>query len=113
MNYPLGKLYHQRSDIQAVTHVDGSARIQTVDKKTNPKYWQLINAFKAKTGYGLLVNTSFNVRGEPIVCSPSDAYQCFMHTDMDYLVINNFLYSKTEQSDWENKEKWRIKFKKD
>ena len=107
------KLYHERSDIQAITHLDFSARIQTVHKKTNPRYWQLINAFKEKTGYGIVVNTSFNVRGEPIVCTPEDAYKCFMRTEMDYLVVNNFLLKKTEQPDWENRERWMEKFKLD
>lgn len=107
------KLYYQRSDIQSVTHLDFSARLQTVHKETNPRYWQLIKAFKEKTGYGLLVNTSFNVRGEPIVCTPDDAYKCFMRTEMDYLVINNFLLVKTEQPDWENRDKWMVKFKLD
>lgn len=107
------KLYHERSDVQSVTHLDFSARIQTVHQETNPRYWRLINAFKEQTGYGLVVNTSFNVRGEPIVCTPYDAYRCFMSTEMDYLVINDYLYCKTEQPDWENREKWRIKFKMD
>ncbi len=107
------KLYHQRSDIPAVTHLDFSARVQTVDQETNPKYWSLIQAFKQLTGYGLLINTSFNVRGEPIVCTPYDAYRCFMSTEMDYLVIDNFLYKKKEQPDWEDKEKWKVKFKMD
>ncbi|MBN1364649.1 MAG: carbamoyltransferase [Syntrophaceae bacterium] len=100
------KLYYKRSDIPSVTHIDFSARIQTVNKETNLKYWQLIKDFKDLTGCGLLINTSFNVRGEPIVCTPYDAYRCFMFTDMDYLVINNFVYCKTEQPDWQNKEKW-------
>lgn len=107
------KLYRERSDVQSVTHLDFSARIQTVHQETNPRYWGLINAFKEQTGYGLVVNTSFNVRGEPIVCTPYDAYRCFMSTEMDYLVINDYLYCKTEQLDWENREKWRIKFKMD
>jgi carbamoyltransferase len=107
------KLYHQRSDVQAITHLDFSARIQTVHKDINFKYWQLINAFKQKTGYGLLVNTSFNVRGEPIVCTPEDAYKCFMRTEMDYLVINNFVLKKTEQVDWKNIERWAEKFELD
>ena len=107
------KLYYERSDIQSVTHLDFSARVQTVHKDTNPLYWKLINAFKEKTGYGLLVNTSFNVRGEPIVCTPEDAYRCFMSTEMDYLVVNNFLLKKTDQPDWENREKWKVKFKMD
>ena len=107
------KLYLERSDIQSITHLDFSARVQTVHKETNPRYWQLINAFKEKTGYGLVVNTSFNVRGEPIVCTPEDAYKCFMRTEMDYLVVNDFLLCKTEQPDWENREKWMEKFKLD
>ena len=107
------KLYYKRSDIQAVTHLDFSARIQTVHKETNPKFWQLINVFKEKTGYGIVVNTSFNVRGEPIVCTPEDAYKCFMRTEMDYLVVNNFFLKKTEQFDWENRNKWMTKFKLD
>ena len=107
------RLYTKRSDIQSITHLDYSARIQTVHKETNYKYWQLINDFKNLTGFALIVNTSFNVRGEPIVCTPYDAYRCFMSTEMDYLVINNFVYKKTEQLDFENREKWRIKFKMD
>tara|TARA_B110001452_G_C15231984_1_gene426717 strand:- start:752 stop:2623 length:1872 start_codon:yes stop_codon:yes gene_type:complete len=107
------RLYMDRSDLQSITHLDFSARVQTVHKATNPKYWELINEFKNQTGYGLVVNTSFNVRGEPIVCSPYDAYRCFMSTEMDYLVINNFIYCKTDQPDFENREKWRVKFKSD
>ena len=107
------RLYYERSDVQSITHLDFSARIQTVHKETNPKYWQLINTFKEKTGYGIVVNTSFNVRGEPIVCSPEDAYKCFMRTEMDYLVVNNFLLEKTQQPDWENRTKWMEKFKLD
>lgn len=91
------KLYTSRSQLQSITHVDFSARIQTVSKDTNPKYWNLINEFKNITGVGVLVNTSFNVRGEPIVNSPEDAYKCFMSTEMDYLVINNFFYQKSLQ----------------
>ncbi|RZT96149.1 carbamoyltransferase [Ancylomarina subtilis] len=107
------KLYFTRSDIQSITHLDFSARVQTVHRDTNPKYWDLITEFERQTGYGLVVNTSFNVRGEPIVCTPYDAYRCFMSTEMDYLVIGNFVYCKTEQPDWENKEKWTVKFKMD
>jgi carbamoyltransferase len=113
-NLPLWeRLYFKRSDIQSVTHLDFSARIQTVHKETNPRYWGLINAFKQQTGYGVVVNTSFNVRGEPIVCTPEDAYRCFMSTEMDYLVINDFLFCKTEQPEWQNKEKWKRTFKLD
>ncbi len=107
------KLYFERSDIQSITHSDFSARIQTVHKETNPRYWELINTFYEQTDCGLIINTSFNVRGEPIVCTPYDAYRCFMSTEMDYLVINDFVYCKTEQPDWKNKEKWMVKFKMD
>lgn len=107
------KLYYVRSDVQSITHLDFSARIQTVHKETNPRYWNLINKFKDRTGYGIVVNTSFNVRGEPIVCTPEDAYKCFMRTEMDYLVVDDFLLKKTDQPDWENREKWIVKFKLD
>jgi len=89
------KLYVERSFLQVVTHVDFSSRLQTVSKESNYKYFKLLEAFKQKTGCSVLVNTSFNVRGEPIVCTPSDAYRCFMNTDMDYLVIGNYLFSKS------------------
>jgi carbamoyltransferase len=91
------RLYFQRSHLPAVTHVDYSARIQTVSHATNPRYWTLLRAFKALTGCGVLVNTSFNVRGEPIVCTPDDAYRCFMRTDMDFLVIGNHVFDKADQ----------------
>lgn len=107
------RLYYERSDIQSVTHLDFSARIHTVHKETNHRYYELISAFEKQTGYGLVVNTSFNVRGEPIVCTPHDAYRCFMSTEMDYLVIGDFVYCKTKQHDWQNKEKWMVKFKMD
>jgi carbamoyltransferase len=107
------RLYFERSDVQAVTHLDFSARVQTVHRETNPRYWQLIDTFRKKTGYGIVVNTSFNVRGEPIVCTPEDAYRCFMRTEMDYLVVNDYLLRKTDQPDWENREKWMEKFEMD
>ncbi len=107
------RLYHLRSDIPAVTHVDFSARIQTVSKKTNEKYWTLLRHFKVRTGYSLLVNTSFNVRGEPIVCTPEDAYRCFMRTEMDYLVLGNHLLTKCEQPVWQDKDDWRNEFQLD
>jgi carbamoyltransferase len=91
------RLYFQRSHLPAVTHVDYSARIQTVSRATNPRYWALLRGFKALTGCGVLVNTSFNVRGEPIVCTPDDAYRCFMRTDMDFLVIGNHVFDKADQ----------------
>jgi len=93
----LEQLSIPRSKVPAITHVDYSARIQTVDKTTNPKYYKLIAAFEAKTGCPMLVNTSFNVRGEPIVCSPQDSYKCFMATQMDILVIDDFILYKEKQ----------------
>ena len=102
------RLYHLRSDIPAITHVDYSARIQSVNRRVNEKYWKLIKAFKDKTGFGLIVNTSFNVRGEPIVCTPEDEYRCFMRTEMDFLVMGNYLFDKSLQNklpqdtSWEN-----------
>jgi carbamoyltransferase len=103
------KLYSKRSLLPAITHVDFTARIQTVHKETNPKYWSLLKAFKNITGYGVLINTSFNVRGEPIVCTPEDAYRCFMRTEMDFLVMNNFIFDKSEQPERE-KADWIEKF---
>ncbi len=96
------KLYTNRSTLPAITHVDYSARIQSVSQKTNPAYWELIRAFEELTGCGVLVNTSFNVRGEPIVCTPHDAYICFMQTDMDALVIENCLFLKEDQPELTN-----------
>ena len=107
------RLYTERSDIQSVTHLDFSARVQCVHKETNPRYHQLISEFKKLTNYGLVVNTSFNVRGEPIVCTPYDAYRCFMSTEMDVLVIGNYIFEKEKQVDWQNREKWMVKFKMD
>jgi carbamoyltransferase len=94
----LDKLKLRRSQIPAVTHVDYSARIQTVSRETNPLYWDIIEAFRKRTGCPVIVNTSFNVRGEPIVCTPEDSYRCFMRTEMDYLVLENFVLSKDRQS---------------
>ncbi|WP_046745298.1 carbamoyltransferase family protein [Kordia zhangzhouensis] len=104
------KLYVQRSSLPAITHIDFSGRIQTVHKETNPEYWELIHEFKKITGVGVVVNTSFNVRGEPIVCTPDDAYRCFMRTEMDYLVIGNYVYKKEEQPSWEDKDDWKEEF---
>ena len=95
--FGIEKLNIKRSEIPAVTHVDYSARIQTVDGKKNKRYFELIKKFKEKTGCPLIVNTSFNVRGEPIVCTPSDAYKCFMGTELDYLVIGDFILDKKDQ----------------
>ncbi|HEX5874011.1 MAG TPA: carbamoyltransferase [Pyrinomonadaceae bacterium] len=88
------KLKVRRSEIPAVTHVDGTARVQTVTRETNPLYWEIIEAFRKRTGCPVIVNTSFNVRGEPIVCTPADSYRCFMKTGMDYLVLETFVLSK-------------------
>lgn len=104
------KLYHLRSDLPSITHIDFSARIQTVHQQTNPHFYQLLQSFKTLTGCGVLVNTSFNVRGEPIVCTAEDAYRCFMRTDMDYLVINNYLFAKTSQPAWQEKDNWKEEF---
>ncbi len=107
------RLYINRSDMPAITHIDFSARVQSVHQETNPRYWTLLDKFKALTGYGVVVNTSFNVRGEPIVCTPDDAYRCFMRTEMDYLVVGDFLFAKTEQPDWDKKDNWQEEFKLD
>ena len=111
--FGIDKLNLPRSDIPAVTHVDYSARIQTVHKETNPRYHALITRFKEKTGCPVVVNTSFNVRGEPIVCTPEDAYRCFMRTEMDYLVIENFLLAKADQPKWQHDDAWREEFELD
>jgi carbamoyltransferase len=107
------RLYVQRSEIQAVTHVDMSARIQTVHRDTNERYWLLLSRFRERTGCSVIVNTSFNVRGEPIVCSPEDAYRCFMRTEMDYLVMGDYLFAKTEQPAWRDSDRWKEDFKLD
>jgi carbamoyltransferase len=99
-----------RSDIPAITHIDYSARIQTVHEDTNPAYYRLLKAFEAKTGYGVIVNTSFNVRGEPIVGSPQDAYRCFMRTEMDVLVLENFVCEKQRQQPLVEDTEWRKEF---
>jgi carbamoyltransferase len=107
------RLYFLRSDLPSVTHIDYSARIQSVSKETNPRYWELIHRFKELTGYGVIVNTSFNVRGEPIVCTPEDAYRCFMRTEMDFLVLGNYVLDKKEQPAVADKTDWRAEFKLD
>ncbi|HEX6199856.1 MAG TPA: carbamoyltransferase C-terminal domain-containing protein, partial [Thermoanaerobaculia bacterium] len=96
-----------RSDIPAVTHVDYSARIQTVHHDSNPAYHAILVELERLTGYGLVVNTSFNVRGEPIVCTPTDAYRCFMRTEMDHLVLGPFLLHKEDQPEWREGREWR------
>jgi carbamoyltransferase len=107
------RLYHLRSDVPAITHIDYSARIQSVNKDINPRYWQLIDTFRQHTGYGVIVNTSFNVRGEPIVCTPEDAYRCFMGTEMDYLVMGDFLFKKEEQPQYGNRDYWQQQYELD
>ena len=96
--FGIDKLNIKRSDIPAVTHVDYSARIQTVAKNTNKPYYDLISKFKEKTGCPIIVNTSFNVRGEPIVNTPTDAFNCFMGTELDYLIIGNCILNKINQN---------------
>ena len=107
------RLYFLRSDLPAITHIDYSARIQSVNRETNPRYWELINEFKRQTGYGIIVNTSFNVRGEPIVCTPDVAYRCFMRTEMDFLVVGNYLLDKSNQPALLETGDWRQEFKLD
>lgn len=110
-SYPIwDRLYWQRSSLPAITHIDFSARIQTVSKKTNPRYWALLEAFQKRHGCGVIVNTSFNVRGEPIVCTPHDAYVCFMRTEMDCLVLNDFILYKEEQPALPDDGNWRAEF---
>ncbi|SKB93078.1 carbamoyltransferase family protein [Daejeonella lutea] len=109
----LDKLYFLRSDIPSITHIDYSARIQTVHRETNLRFWKLLNEFKKITGYSVMVNTSFNVRGEPIVNTPEDSYRCFMRTDMDYLIIGNFIFDKKDQPEWKEKDDWRNEFSLD
>ncbi len=109
----IDKLNVPRSDIPAVTHIDYSARIQTVSRDTNAGYYDLIKAFEKRTGCPVLVNTSFNVRGEPIVCTPEDAYRCFMRTHIDYLVLGPFVLDKTRQPAWKETEEWQKEFQLD
>jgi carbamoyltransferase len=111
--FGIEKLKLRRSELPAVTHVDYSARVQTVHADTNPRYHGLLKAFERITGCGVLVNTSFNVRGEPIVCSPTDAYRCFMRTEMDYLVVENFLLDKKGQPAWNDDSSWQDEFELD
>ena len=99
-----------RSDIPAVTHVDYSARVQTVSALEHPRFHALLSAFEAATGCAVLVNTSFNVRGEPIVCTPEDAYRCFRRTEMDYLVLGNLLLERTAQPAIAESSDWRREF---
>ncbi len=111
--FGIEKLNTPRSEIPAVTHVDYSARIQTVHSETNPRYYNLLDSFEKETGCPVLINTSFNVRGEPIVNTPEDATRCFMRTEMDYLVMENILLDKKEQPEWQNDDTWKEEFELD
>jgi carbamoyltransferase len=111
--FGIDKLNVQRSDVPAITHVDYSARVQTVDKRDQPDYHELISQFKKLTGYGVVINTSFNVRGEPIVCTPQDAYLCFMRTEMDVLVLGDCVLLKEEQPAMDEDVDWRSLYELD
>ena len=110
--FGIEKLNISRSSVPAITHVDYSARIQTVHSDTNPRYHTLISKFKEKTGCPLVVNTSFNIRGEPIICNPADAFKCFMGTELDILAIGNFFLVKKDQNN-SLKENYKDKYKLD
>ena len=109
----IDKLNVPRSDLPAITHIDYSARIQTVTADTNPRYYRLIKAFEKQTGCAVLINTSFNVRGEPIVCTPEDAYRCFMRTNIDILVLGPFVLEKANQPQWKETQQWQKEFQLD
>jgi carbamoyltransferase len=111
--FGIERLKLERSKLPAITHLDYSARIQTVHEETNPRYYRLLEAFEARTGCPVLVNTSFNVRREPIVCTPEDAYRCFMRTEMDYLVVENHLMKKSDQPPWKKDDSWMKEFELD
>jgi len=111
--FGIDKLNVIRSSVPAITHVDYSARLQTVNAEDNPRYHALIKAFRERTGCPVIINTSFNVRGEPIVCTPQDAYRCFMRTNMDYLVLNDCILAKTEQPELQGDSDWRKEFQLD
>jgi carbamoyltransferase len=111
--FGIDKINLKRSSIPAVTHVDYSARVQTVHEETNPRFYEVLQQFKQRTGCSVLVNTSFNVRGEPIVATPEDAYRCFMRTEMDYLVVENYIMAKQDQPAWEKDDSWMEEFELD
>ena len=111
--FGIEKLNVPRSQIPAITHVDYSARVQTVSQEDNPEYYQMIKKFEEKTGCPVIINTSFNVRGEPIVCSPEHAYICFMRTNMDYLALGNYLLDKTKQPEFKEDKDWKKEFELD
>jgi carbamoyltransferase len=109
----IDRLNLPRSDLPAITHIDYSARVQTVTADTNPNYYALIREFERQTGCAVVINTSFNVRGEPIVCTPADAYRCFMRTHIDHLVLGPFLLNKEEQPEWKETQSWQTEFQLD
>ena len=111
--FGIAKLNVAKSDLPAITHVDYSARVQTVEARNHPRFYKLLSAFKEKTGCSVLVNTSFNVRGEPIVCTPADAYACFMRTNMDALIVGDLVMLKQDQPKWQEREDWLTKFELD
>ena len=111
--FGIEKLNIPRSTVPAITHVDYSARIQTVNFESNPRYYSMIKAFHKRTGCPIVVNTSFNVRGEPIVCTPDQAYKCFMRTEMDALVLQNQLILKNDQPKLKENKSWKEKFELD
>jgi len=109
----LSEVNRVRSVVPAITHVDDSARVQTVEESTSPRFFALLSAFEKETGCPMLINTSFNVRGEPIVCTPEDAYACFMSTEMDYLSLGPFILARKAQPHWEDKARWMRRFAAD
>ncbi len=111
--FGIEKLNVVRSDIPAITHVDYSARLQTVNREENPLYYDMIKAFQDRTGCPVIINTSFNVRGEPIVCTPQDAYTCFMRTEMDYLMMGSYLLDKKAQPPLRDDIDWKKEFELD
>ena len=111
--FGIDKLKISRSLIPAITHVDYSARVQTIHPETNPRFYDLISHFEEKTGCPVLINTSFNVRGEPIVHTPADAFRCFMRTEMDYLVVDNYLLAKSDQPERPKDDSWKSEFELD
>ena len=106
-------IHHPRSDVPAITHVNYSARLQTVDRNDNPLYYDMIKSFEDLTGCAVIINTSFNVRGEPIVCAPEEAFRCFMRTKMDYLIMGNYLLDKNKQKEWKEEFDWMKEFQLD
>jgi len=111
--FGIEKLNIKRSKLPAITHVDYSARLQTIHNETNPRFYSLITEFKKQTNCAVLINTSFNVRGEPIVCSPEDSYKCFMRTGMDILAIEDFILYKEDQPKFDDKEDWQSEYELD